>query len=358
MRVPFMRPRQRDCSILPLLPAIARRSPASPGRLHPAVVGRRVRRTACGENRVRLCRLRDRQCQGRADGLRCWRVSQQAKPRFSTVAVAEPSAPVLGRQLMEAVLRRLHALRAEALFLEVDETNLAAIALYRRLGFRDVGKRPAYYDTTDGRKATRLSCGAIFASREVEEHGVGLIRVHPQGLGPARDDRCDPDHGAVQYVVLRTRLFDVGELPGYGIVLLARGLGLRVHVVGTMTTERPADRIQPYLLDDIMVLGGLADVTFIAIRSRRLAGVRLFVEASKNRVHRPRAATPFRRAGRRDCRRMAANDAVVPFAEGSTGDGNRPLPFKTTLFSAARHGSAGRPLSWLTSSRMASPTRD
>ena len=54
---------------------------------------------------------------------------------------ALPSPPGLGWQLMDAVLRELHAQRAEALFLEVDETNVAAIALYRRLGFREVGKR-------------------------------------------------------------------------------------------------------------------------------------------------------------------------------------------------------------------------
>lgn len=62
----------------------------------------------------------------------------------------------LGRQLMDAVLRRLHAQRAEALFLEVDETNAPAIALYRRLGFREVGKRPAYYQAADNRKANAL----------------------------------------------------------------------------------------------------------------------------------------------------------------------------------------------------------
>jgi ribosomal-protein-alanine N-acetyltransferase len=60
----------------------------------------------------------------------------------------------LGRDLMEAVLRELHAQRAEALFLEVDETNGAAIALYRRLGFREVGRRPGYYEHTGTTKRT------------------------------------------------------------------------------------------------------------------------------------------------------------------------------------------------------------
>src|SRR5690606_11410554 len=51
-----------------------------------------------------------------------------------TVAVARAHRRQgLGWQLMDAVLRQLHADRAEALFLEVDETNAAAIALYRRL---------------------------------------------------------------------------------------------------------------------------------------------------------------------------------------------------------------------------------
>lgn len=62
----------------------------------------------------------------------------------------------IGRDLMEAVLRELHAQRAEALFLEVDETNAPAVALYRRLGFREVARRPGYYGGPGVRKTDAL----------------------------------------------------------------------------------------------------------------------------------------------------------------------------------------------------------
>lgn len=59
----------------------------------------------------------------------------------------------IGRKLMESVLRQLHQLRAESLFLEVDEQNTAAIALYKRLGFLEVARRAAYYDTPNGKSS-------------------------------------------------------------------------------------------------------------------------------------------------------------------------------------------------------------
>jgi [ribosomal protein S18]-alanine N-acetyltransferase len=71
-----------------------------------------------------------------------------------TVAVSKQERRAgLGRKLMDAVLRELHAQRAETLFLEVDEKNSAAIGLYKKLGFREVGKRPSYYQTAEGRSS-------------------------------------------------------------------------------------------------------------------------------------------------------------------------------------------------------------
>lgn len=74
-----------------------------------------------------------------------------------TIAVARSlRREGIGRSLMDAVLRRLHQERTEAVFLEVDESNAAAIALYRRLGFREVGRRTAYYRSRDGGRSDAL----------------------------------------------------------------------------------------------------------------------------------------------------------------------------------------------------------
>jgi [ribosomal protein S18]-alanine N-acetyltransferase len=62
----------------------------------------------------------------------------------------------LARALLDLHLRRLAGLGATAVFLEVDENNAPARRLYRRAGFREVGRRPGYYQQTRDHAATAL----------------------------------------------------------------------------------------------------------------------------------------------------------------------------------------------------------
>jgi len=62
----------------------------------------------------------------------------------------------LARALLNLHLRRLAGLGVQAVFLEVDEDNEPARRLYARAGFREVGRRPGYYQKSPGQTATAL----------------------------------------------------------------------------------------------------------------------------------------------------------------------------------------------------------
>lgn len=145
MRVPF-RPAARDYAIEPLGPEDS----AALERLHGQGFGRAW---SDAEFEALLeqppvfgyggLRVGDRKA-----GLAGFVLARQAADEAEILMIAV--APLhrrhgLGRGLMDAVLRELHGRRTAALFLEVDETNAAALALYRRLGFFEVGKRGGYY---------------------------------------------------------------------------------------------------------------------------------------------------------------------------------------------------------------------
>lgn len=56
----------------------------------------------------------------------------------------------VGGRLVEAAVVRAAALGAERMFLEVAADNVAARALYTRMGFAEAGRRRGYYARSDG----------------------------------------------------------------------------------------------------------------------------------------------------------------------------------------------------------------
>lgn len=57
-----------------------------------------------------------------------------------------------GERLLDEVLDRARRAEVREIFLEVRPSNEKAILLYRKKGFREIAKRPAYYQASDGRE--------------------------------------------------------------------------------------------------------------------------------------------------------------------------------------------------------------
>ncbi len=62
----------------------------------------------------------------------------------------------LGRKLIERLLKIASQHGAESAFLEVRESNLAALALYGHLGFVEIGRRRGYYPAVDQNREDAL----------------------------------------------------------------------------------------------------------------------------------------------------------------------------------------------------------
>ena len=67
----------------------------------------------------------------------------------------------LGATLLGHALRRSARQGSTEIFLEVRPSNQAALALYRRYGFRAVGERPDYYAAGEGRENAVIMARAL-----------------------------------------------------------------------------------------------------------------------------------------------------------------------------------------------------
>jgi lyso-ornithine lipid O-acyltransferase len=143
---------------------------------------------------------------------------------------------------------------------------------------------------------------------------------------------------ALQAILLLSRAPQTRTLPVRYHRFLCRILGIRVVVKGALAAERPlfvaANHIS-WL--DIPVLSSIGPVSFIA--KSEVAGWPFFGWLAKLQrsifVDRSRRHATSE-ANEEIAKRLAEGDVIVLFAEGTSSDGNRVLPFRTALLGAAR----------------------
>jgi len=136
--------------------------------------------------------------------------------------------------------------------------------------------------------------------------------------------------------------------PMYYHRVVLRILGVRLEIDGEVLKQGPAIFAANHVSWlDIVILSSVAPVSFIAKRDVNawpffgtLARLQRTVFVDRDRRH----TTASSRDEMQE--RLRAGDMLVLFAEGTSGDGMRVLPFKSTFFAAAENSSvAVQPLS-------------
>jgi 1-acyl-sn-glycerol-3-phosphate acyltransferase len=151
----------------------------------------------------------------------------------------------------------------------------------------------------------------------------------------------------LQLFAIRFRPRLAARIPMWWQRVAARCLGLKVRIEGTPATGRPLLLVSNHVSwVDIVTLGSLLPVSFIAKSEvggwpvvKWLARLQRSVFIDRTR----RTATAASNSA--IAARLAGGEALVLFAEGTTGDGIGVLPFRSALVGAARDaGGADMPI--------------
>ncbi|MEQ8814886.1 MAG: lysophospholipid acyltransferase family protein [Thalassobaculum sp.] len=192
--------------------------------------------------------------------------------------------------------------------------------------------KPVYVDEAEERRLLELGGGLVRSRMR------GILRLAAYGL-------LTLALLPVQMVAVALGLRLRETLPRFYHRLCTRLLGFRVVVRGRRLPERPVLFVcnhVSYL--DIMVLGSVITGCFVA--KSEVAGWPGFGLLAKLQrtvfVERRRSAVA--RHGDAIAERLKGGDNLILFAEGTSSDGTRVLPFKSGLLAAADHRVDDAPL--------------
>jgi lyso-ornithine lipid O-acyltransferase len=145
----------------------------------------------------------------------------------------------------------------------------------------------------------------------------------------------------VQAALLRISVPAARRFPNWYHKRVCRLLGIRIELDGEVVRDRPVLLVANHTSWlDIPVLSAVAPVSFVA---KKEVGTWPFVSALARLqrsvfVDRGKRSAVGEAAGE-ILARLAQGDTIVLFAEGTSSDGNRVLPFMTSLFAAAKPSS-------------------
>jgi 1-acyl-sn-glycerol-3-phosphate acyltransferase len=147
----------------------------------------------------------------------------------------------------------------------------------------------------------------------------------------------------LQLIALVFARFGMPKASGYLPLMFHRVVlrlaGIRLTVDGTLPAHRPLLIVSNHVSWlDIVILGAVQPLSFVA-KSEMLTWPLFGKMAQLQRtvfIQRERRRQSANQANA-IAERMAAQETMVLFPEGTTTDGNMLLPFKTPLFEAARY---------------------
>jgi 1-acyl-sn-glycerol-3-phosphate acyltransferase len=137
-------------------------------------------------------------------------------------------------------------------------------------------------------------------------------------------------------------------LPGWGFIacnyyrVLRALLRIRVHVNGAPMRGRAVLYVSNHVSwVDIVVVGSLSPVAFVAkseVRKWPLVGITAEIQRTVfvDRARRHQTSDAIGEIAKR----LASGTSVVLFAEGTSSDGNRVLPFRSALIGAIKYAAA------------------
>ncbi|MCQ4162414.1 1-acyl-sn-glycerol-3-phosphate acyltransferase [Roseomonas sp. GC11] len=136
------------------------------------------------------------------------------------------------------------------------------------------------------------------------------------------------------------------RFPRFYHAMMCRLIGLKVQVVGPRAVERPVMFLSNHSSWlDILVLGGVLEGAFVAkaevgtwplIRTVARLGRTIFVSRARGRTGTEAEAMR---------ERLRAGDSMILFPEGTSNDGTRVLPFRSSFLAVADAAAMVQPVS-------------